>query len=118
MYRLQIHNEPLPVVAEVEDEAMDSYAKIILSLENGGYTEDMDTLWNALPVEGIRLMVNVWLTRPADRAGIAHPIPTSSEALRIILSDPRLSTPEKDIAAALIPIAVNKTGVPLFNTKN
>ena len=114
MHRIETHNEPLPVVAEVDEEEMDSYTRIILSLVNGGFTEDMNTLWNALPVEGIRLTVNVWLTRSA---GIAHPIPTSSEALRIIQSDPRLSS-EKHIAETLIPVAVNKIGVPLFDTKN
>ena len=98
MYRFEKYREPLPVVVEVDEEAMDSYASIILSLEKGGFTEDMNTLWTTLPVDGIRLMVNVWLTRPMDRAGITHPIPTSAQALQIIESDPRFSSLEKEIS--------------------
>lgn len=118
MYRLETYREPLPVVTEVDDDEMDSYTSIILFLERGGFTDDMNTLWNSLPVDGIQLMVNVWLTRPADRAGIAHPIPTSAQALAIIELDHRLSSVEKDLAATLIPIAVNKMGILLFDTEN
>ena len=118
MHRLETYCEPLPVVAEVDEEAMDSYASIILSLERGGFTDDMNTLWNLLPADGIRLMVNVWLTRSADRAGIAHPVPTSAQALAIIESDHRLSSAEKYLAATLVPFAVNKIGIPLFDTTN
>lgn len=115
MHRLEKHREPLPVLVEMDDEVMDMYASIILSLEKGGFSKDMDTLWKALPEDGIRLMVKVWLTRPMGHTGIAHPIPTSAQALYIIKSDSRLSSVEKHIAATLIPVAVNKTGVSLFD---
>lgn len=79
--------ETFLITRDIEDEVLDNHVRMWLALEQNGLSQVMDTLWNTLPADGIRLMVNVWLSRPTDRAGIAHPTPTSVEARRIINSD-------------------------------
>jgi len=102
-----------------DDDVLDSYTRTMLSLQQKGFSNDMDTLWTTLPMDGIRLMVNVWLTRPADRAYIAHPTPTATQAMNVIHSVPYLSLVEKQIVQNLIRVAINtKTGDHLFDASS
>jgi hypothetical protein len=84
-------------------------------LQNNGFSDDLDNLWNILPADAIQLMVNIWLTSSADRANITHPTPTTTYAMNVVQQDPYLSPAQNHIARKLIPIAVNRTGDFLFD---
>ena len=111
-------NEPedSEVFAEMEEEELDQYMTKIGRLEN--LSDDIVLVWDAIPTIPRTLMINMWFMRSRSRSTIAHPIPTTQQALDMVQSDQSLSPEEKDLAAAIIPVAVNRKGKLLFSNGN
>lgn len=104
------------VFAEIEEEELDQYMTKINRLEN--LSDDIMLVWDAIPAIARTLMINMWFTRPRSRSAIAHPTPTTQQALYMVQSDQSLTPEEKNLAAAIIPVAVNRKGKPLFSDGN
>jgi hypothetical protein len=111
-------NEPegSEVFAEMEEEELDQYMTKIGRLEN--HSDNIILVWNAIPIIPRTLMINMWFTRSRSRSAIAHPTPTTQQALHAVQSDQSLSPEEKDLAADIIPVAVDRKGQPLFSDGN
>jgi hypothetical protein len=111
-------NEPEDsgVFAEMEAEELEQYMTKISRLED--LFDDIELVWNAIPAIERTLMINMWFTRPSSRSPIAYPTPTTQQALHTVQSDQSLSPEEKNLAATIIPVAVNRKGKPLFSDGN
>lgn len=108
-------NEPedSEVFAEMEEEELDQYVTKIGRLEN--LSNNIMLVWDAIPTIPRTLMINMWFTRSRSHTAIAHPTPTTQQALHTVQSDQSLTPKEKDLAAAIIPVAVDRKGKPLFS---
>ena len=108
--------ETRDVFAEIEEEELDHYMTKINRLDN--LSDNVMLVWNAIPAVARNLMINMWFTRSKSRSTIAHPTPTTQQALHTVQSDQYLTPEEKNLAAVAIPVAVNRQGKPLFGDEN
>jgi hypothetical protein len=60
----------------------------------------------------------MWFTWLRSHSAITHPTPTTQQVLHTVQSDQSLTPEEKDLAAAIISVAVNRKGKLLFSDGN